>query len=119
MGAEVALPYTVTGGPDTGQHGAIEFPEYSAVNVLAPSASCDALSGRVAADSVALVGSRGRFFSNLDPSMNSTVPLGTPPPPGLADTVTVRVVAWPGLRVCLRALRFTVNELATATPVFS
>jgi hypothetical protein len=92
MGGEVELPYTTTGGPDTGQHGAIEFPEYTAVNVLAPGASWDALSGRVAADSVALVGSSGRFFSKVDPSMKFTVPLGTPPPPGLADTVTVRVV---------------------------
>jgi hypothetical protein len=42
---------------------------------------------------VALVGSSGRFFSKVDPSMKFTVPLGTPPPPGLADTVTARVVA--------------------------
>jgi hypothetical protein len=57
IGAEVELPYTVTGGPDTGQQGAIAFPEYTAVNVLAPGASCDALSGKLAGDSVALVGS--------------------------------------------------------------
>jgi hypothetical protein len=59
---------------------------------LAPGASCDALSGRVATESAALVGSSGRFFSKVDPSIKFTVPLGTPPP-GLADTVTVRLVA--------------------------
>ena len=44
MGAEVALGYTGTGVPPPGgsdglQHGAIEFPEYTAVIVLAPCAS--------------------------------------------------------------------------------
>jgi hypothetical protein len=42
---------------------------------------------------MALVGSGGRFFSKAELSMKFTVPLGPPPPPGLADTVTVRVVA--------------------------
>jgi hypothetical protein len=113
VGGEVALPWTKTGGPDTEQHGAIEFPEYTAVNVLAPGTSRDALSGRVAADSVALAGSSVRFFSKVDPSMNFTVPLGIPPPPGLADTVTVSVVVSPGSRVYITEVRFTVNELAT------
>ena len=93
IAAEVALPYTGTGGPVIGQQGAIEFPEYTAVSVLSPGASCDALSGRVATDSVAPAGVSVSFFSTFDPSMKSTVPLGTPPPPGLADTVTVNVVA--------------------------
>ena len=93
MGAEVELPYTVAGGPDTGQHGAIEFPEYTVVNVFAPGASFDALSGKVAKDSAALAGNNGSFFSKAELSMKLTVPLGTPPPPGLADTVTLRVVA--------------------------
>jgi hypothetical protein len=44
MGADFALGYTVTGIPPPGgcdglQHGAIEFPEYTAVIVLAPCAS--------------------------------------------------------------------------------
>jgi hypothetical protein len=39
MGDEVALPYTVTGDPDTGQQGAIAFPEYTAVNALVPDVS--------------------------------------------------------------------------------
>jgi hypothetical protein len=56
-------------GPDTGQQGAIEFPEYTAVSVLAPLISLDALSGRLAADSVALVGSSVCVDSNVDPRM--------------------------------------------------
>jgi hypothetical protein len=83
----------VAGGPDTGQHGAIEFPEYTAVNVLGPCASCEALSGKLAADVLAPVGSRVRVDNSVDPSMKLTVPLGTPPPPGTADTETVSVVA--------------------------
>ena len=66
----------MTGGPDTPapdpdaeQHGAIEFPEYTAVNVLAPGASCDARSGILAADVVALLGIRVCVASAVDPSM--------------------------------------------------
>ena len=69
------------------------MPEYTAVNVFAPWVSCDALSGRLAADSVALTGISVCLFSKVDPRMKFTVPLGTPPPPGLATTLTVRVVA--------------------------
>jgi len=88
----------VTGNPETGQQGAIEFPEYTAVKVLEPSSSLAALSGKLAADSVALVGSSVCVDSNVDPRKNFTVPLGTPPPPGTADTVTVKVVVSPRCR---------------------
>jgi hypothetical protein len=74
------------------QHGAIEFPEYTAVIVLAPCANCDALTGRLAAEVVAPVGSRVCCASRFDPSMKFTVPLGTPAPPGTAETATIRVV---------------------------
>ena len=80
MGAEVELPY-------------IEFPEYTAVNMLAPGASSDALSGRFAADSVPLTGTSVSVPSKVDPSMKFAVPLGTPPSPGLAETVAVTVAA--------------------------
>ena len=70
----------------------IVFPEYTAVNVLAPVASCDALSGILTAVVVAPVGSSVCVDSKVDPSMKFTVPLGAPPPPGLAETVAVRVV---------------------------
>src|SRR5208282_5194046 len=73
MGGEVEVPETGTGGPYTGQHGAIAFPEYTAVNVLAPGASCDALSGRLAADVLALVGSSVCVASKVDPSMKFTL----------------------------------------------
>jgi hypothetical protein len=63
---------------------------------LAPTESCDALSGKLAADSVALVGNSVSVSSKVEPSIKFTVPLGTPPPPGLAETVAVRVVDWPG-----------------------
>jgi hypothetical protein len=49
--------------------------------------------GVLAAEVVALVGSRVCAASNFDPSMKSTVPLGTPAPPGMAETATLRVVA--------------------------
>jgi hypothetical protein len=97
----------------------MEFPEYTAVNVFAPRASFDALRGKVAKDSVALIGINGSFFSNPELSIKFTVPLGTPPPPGLADTVTFTVVACPFLRLRFLAVRFTCNELAIAAPVFS
>jgi hypothetical protein len=42
---------------------------------------------------VALVGSSVCFASKFEPSMKSTVPLGTPAPPGMADTATLKVVA--------------------------
>ena len=61
--------------------------------VLAPCGSCEALSGMLAAEVVALVGSRVCVESNIDPSMKFTVPLGTPALPGMAETVTVSVVA--------------------------
>jgi hypothetical protein len=60
--------------------------------VFAPTASCDALSGILAEDSTTLVGNNVSVSSKVDPSMKFTVPLGTPPPPGLAETVTVSVV---------------------------
>ena len=98
IGAEVALGYHGTGvsvppgGSDGVQHGAIEFPEYTAVKVLSPPASCDALSGRVAADELTPVGSSVAVSSKVSPLMMFTVPLGVPPPPGMAVTVTVNVV---------------------------
>jgi hypothetical protein len=61
--------------------------------VLAPCASSDALSGRLAADSVALSGTSVSVPSKVEPSMKLIVPLGAPPSPGLAETVAVRVVA--------------------------
>jgi len=75
MGAEVALGYTGSGvcvspGGSAGlQHLAIEFPEYTAVIVLAPRTSCDALIGILASDVVALVGSKVCVASKVDPSM--------------------------------------------------
>ena len=108
----------MAGGPDTGQHGAIVFPEYTAVIVFAPFASCDALSGRLAAEVLALVGTSVCVDSNADPNMNFTVPLGTPPPPGNGghrDRQSGRLT-WAA--ECTRPeVRSTVNELAAATPV--
>jgi hypothetical protein len=46
----------------------------------------------VAADSVALTGSNVAVPRVAEPSMKLIVPLGTPPPPGLAETAAVRVV---------------------------
>jgi hypothetical protein len=62
------------------------------VIVLSPAASCDALSGKLAAVELAPVGSSVAVSSKLDPSIRFTVPLGAPPTPGMAVTVTVRVV---------------------------
>jgi hypothetical protein len=59
---------------------------------LAPFASCDALSGKLAVDSVALAGNSVSVPSNVDPSIKFTVPLGTPPSPGLTKAVAVKVV---------------------------
>jgi hypothetical protein len=73
--------------------------------------SSDALSGRLAADSVALAGTNVSVPSNVDRSMNFTVPLGTPPSPGLAETVAVRVVVRPGGSVYVPEVKVTVNEL--------
>jgi hypothetical protein len=87
--------------------------------VFAPVSSCDALNGRLAADSVALVGISVCFFSKVDPRIKATVPLGTPPPPGMADTATVSVVVSPGPSVYVPEVKLTVNELAIAAPVFS
>jgi hypothetical protein len=75
------------------QHGAIEFPEYTAVRLLSPSASCDALRGRVAAVVLTPVGISVAVSSKVFPDLLMlTVPLGAPPLPGMAVTVTVRVV---------------------------
>ena len=95
---EVALGYHGTGvcvpagGFDGLQHGLTELPEYTAVNVLSPLASCDALSGILAAVELTPVGSSVAVSSKVAPLMMLTVPLGAPPPPGMAVTVTVRVV---------------------------
>ena len=88
------------------------MPEYTAVSVLVPGASSEALSGRLAADSVALVGSSVCVDSKLELSTMFAVPLGTPPPPVLAETVTVRVVACPAPRLFIPELRSAINVLA-------
>ena len=67
--------------------------------MLAPFASRDALIGILAVEVVALVGLRVCFASKFDPSMKSIVPLGTPAPPGMAETETLRVVACLGSRM--------------------
>ena len=92
------------------------FPEYTAVNVLAPVASCDALSGILAEVVSTPVGSSVCVDSKVDPSMKFTVPLGAPPPAGLAVTVAVRLVDWPGSRVDVPEVRLTVRVLL-AIPV--
>jgi hypothetical protein len=97
MGAEVALGYTGTaipppGGSDGLQQGAIELPEYTAVIALAPGISCEALMGKLTSEVVGPVGRRVCSASNFDPSRKSTLPLGTPAPPGVAETMTRRVV---------------------------
>ena len=98
IASEVACGYHGTGvcappGVSDGvQHGAIEFPEYTAVSLLSPSASCDAPSGRVAAVVLTPVGISVAVSSKVFPRRMLTVPLGAPPLPGMAVTVTVRVV---------------------------
>ena len=124
IASEVALGYQGTGvcvppgGSDGVQHGLIEFPEYTAVNVLSPCASCDALSGKVAAVVLTPVGISVAVSSKVPPLMMLTVPLGAPPAPGMAVTVTVREVDWPPLRVDSAEDRSTVNELSSRSPVF-
>ena len=89
----------------------IVFPEYTAVKVLAPVASWDALSGMLAEVVLTPVGSRVWVDNKVDPFMNFTVPLGAPPPAGLAVTVAVSVVDPPGCRVDDREVSFTVSVL--------
>ena len=47
----------------------MRFPEYTAVIVLAPGSSCDALIGMLAAEVVAPVGSKVCVASKFDPSI--------------------------------------------------
>jgi len=79
--------------------------------------SSDALSGSLAADFVALAGTNVSVPSKVDPRMKLMVPLGTPPSPGLAETVAVKVVDWPGLRMHLLEVKVARNE--SAAPVDS
>ena len=83
-----------------------------------PNASCPALRGIVAALELTPVGSNVAVSSKAAPFMMLTVPLGVPPPPGMALTLTVRVVACPCWRVDALEARRTVNELETGWPVF-
>ena len=97
MGPEVVFGYTGTGVPSPGgsdglQHGAIELPEYTAVIVLAPNISCEVLMGKRTAEVVGPVGRRVSLASKFEPSRKSTLPLGTPAPPGVAETLTCRLV---------------------------
>ena len=97
----------------------MEFPEYTAVNVLAPPASCDALRRQeLTAVKLGPVGSSVADSRKVGPSIRFPVPLGAPPTPGLAVTVTVRVVPSPYWREDAPPIRFTVNELSTSVPVF-
>jgi hypothetical protein len=95
---EVALGYHATWVAPPGGYVFVQqlvpivLPEYTAVNVLEPAASCDALSGILAAVELTPVGNNVAVSNNVDPLMMFTVPLGAPPPPGLAVTVAVRVV---------------------------
>ena len=86
------------------------FPKYIAVKVL-PFASCDALSGMLAEVVLTPVGSRVCVDNVVDPCMKFTMPLGAPPPAGLAVTVTVRVMDPADCRVDAPEVRFTVNVL--------
>jgi hypothetical protein len=47
----------------------MEFPEYTAVMVLAPDSICDAVTGMLAAELVGPVGIRVCVASRLEPSM--------------------------------------------------
>lgn len=89
----------------------IVLPEYTAVKVLAPIASWDALSAMLAEVVLTPVGSRVSVESKVDPRMNFTVPLGAPPPAGLAVRVAVSVVDPPDCRVDDREVSFTVSVL--------
>jgi len=89
----------------------IVFPEYTAVKVLTPGASWDALSGMLAEVVLTPVGIRVCVDSKVDPFMNFTVPLGAPPPAGMAVTVAVSVVDAPDCRVNDREVSFTVSVL--------
>jgi hypothetical protein len=64
------------------------------------------------------MGSSASFFSKVDPCMKATVPLGTPPPPGMAATVTIRVVVSRGPRVYVSEFKLTARELTISLPVF-
>lgn len=94
------------------------MPEYTAINVLLPNASCPALRGILAALELTPVGSNVAVSSKAAPFMMLTVPLGVPAPPGMAVTRTVRVVACPCWRVDVIEARCTVSEFETACPVF-
>ena len=94
----------------------IVLPEYTAVKVLAPVASSDALSGMLAEVVLTPVGNRVCVDSKVDPSMKLTVPLGAPPTAGLAVTVVVSVVDWPDCSVDAPEVRFT-DSVLLAIPV--
>jgi len=89
----------------------IVLPEYTAVKVLAPVASWDALSGMLAEVVLTPVGNSVCVDSKVDPSMNFTVPLGAPPPAGVAVTVAFSVVDPPDCRVDDPEVSFTVSVL--------
>src|SRR5881394_4011746 len=58
--------------------------------------------------SVAWLPLRAALPSGAAPSMNVTVPVGTPAPAGVARTVAVNVTAWPNIEGFAVALRVVV-----------
>lgn len=82
----------------------IVFPEYTTVTAFEPIASCDALSGTLAEVVLPPVGSNVWVDSKVDPSMKFTVPLGAPPPAGLAMTVAVSMKPKSKLAILILAL---------------